>query len=55
MVAYSKFEDFPRAIQYGEEALRYERDIGDIETSFYREIVEDLAVLERLTQLTEND
>jgi hypothetical protein len=54
MVAYANLKDFHGAIQYGEEALRYERAIGGIDTSFYRVVVEDLEALERLSELTES-
>lgn len=54
MAAFANlFRDFARATRHGKEAVAIETAMGDTDTQFYRELVEDLAVMEQAGEISE--
>lgn len=54
MAAFANlFKDFAGATKHGREALEIERQMGDTESLFYKELVEDLRVLEQAQEFAE--
>jgi len=47
------FRDFARATRHGQAAVEFEQGMGDTDTPFYRELVEDLAVLEEASEIAD--